>query len=144
LPTESEWEYAAAGGSHNYAYPWGDAPVPDNALGSADQYAAYDCLGDGATSCTLADILASGSRPAGHGAFGQDDLAGSMDEWAFDADGTYPASPRANFANVSDGARIVRGGSWFTGGQFLTATYRLNSTATFRGHSNGFRCARTL
>jgi sulfatase modifying factor 1 len=38
LPSESEWEYVAAGGSEQREYPWGTT-----APGSANEYAIYDC-----------------------------------------------------------------------------------------------------
>ena len=39
LPSEAEWEYAAAGGSQQREYPWGSTDP-----GTANQYAIYDCV----------------------------------------------------------------------------------------------------
>jgi len=65
LPTEAEWEFAAAGGPANRAYPWGDkAP----ALVKLDPHPRAPV----------------GSAPAARGAFGHDDLAGGVREWVLD------------------------------------------------------------
>jgi formylglycine-generating enzyme required for sulfatase activity len=65
LPTEAEWEYAAAGGALNYSYPWGADTAPVAAL-------------------RMSAAAPVGSHPELRGVFGQDDLAGGVIEWAFD------------------------------------------------------------
>jgi formylglycine-generating enzyme required for sulfatase activity len=75
LPSEAEWEYAAAGGSEEREYPWG-ATAP----GSANQFAIYGCEYPSASgSCTgVANIAAVGSTRSprervwlGHGRAGR-------------------------------------------------------------------------
>ncbi len=63
LPTEAEWEYAAAGGMENRTFPWGD----------------------GAPTCDLANIngcfgapQAVGLHPAGDARWGHSDMAGNL------------------------------------------------------------------
>jgi len=142
LPTESEWEYAAAGGDANLAYPWGNTPAPDNTLGTAS-LAVYDCLGNGDLDCVFADILPVGSRPAGNGRFGQSDLAGSMWEWGLDWFDVYPVAAQNNYANLASGvARIIRGGDCGSGASTLPAAARYSyGYPTARFENVGFRCA---
>ena len=144
LPTESEWEYAAAGGASDYLYPWGNTPVPDDTQSTAN-LAVYYCLGDGSApgTCALSDVLPVGSKEAGQGKYKQHDLAGSMGEWVLDWDGSYPPSG-SDYAKLDSGSyREVRGGNWRNpGGNLASANRFSNYTPTDRKNYLGFRCAR--
>lgn len=142
LPTEAEWQRAAAGDSGNRYYPWHQN---DSEISSSR--AVYDCGGD--TTCDINDILLVGSKPNGVGSWGHMDLGGSVWEWVLDYSGVYPAQCD-NCAQLSDqgSGRILRGGGWRS--RPASGMYPVYELSTFgRGTTNyayldnrGLRCAR--
>ena len=142
LPTESEWEYAAAGGNQNRLFPWG-ASVP-----SAD-LAVYGGSNN-SPNVTVGSKLSTG----GAGYFGHADLAGSTSEWVFDwyAGDFYgtTASPKPcdNCVNsVNSGgstARGMRGGGWSYVGTELRSAKRNGFPPGLATTLFGFRCARAV
>ena len=93
LPTESEWEFTAHGGTSTTYY-WG--------VDVASKYAYY-----GQTS---GPEKVAKYTPNDYGLY---DMAGNVAEWVNDWYGAYPTTMPDNYTGPSQGsARVVRGGGW--------------------------------
>jgi formylglycine-generating enzyme required for sulfatase activity len=88
LPTDSELNYAASGGSEQRVYPWSNPPTSTAIDCSYANYSAFDparppygyCGGNG-----YGGLLPVGSMsPKGDGKYGQADLGGNVWEWDLD------------------------------------------------------------
>jgi sulfatase modifying factor 1 len=139
LPSEAEWEYAAAGGNQQREYPWGSADP-----GSDNGYAIYGCNYPTTQVCTTAPV---GTTTLGAGLFGQLDLAGDVFEWNLDANAAY-VDPCTDCANLPTGPgasanRICRGGNFTGPSPALLPPVRNSNPPTYRNHDTGLRCART-
>jgi len=136
LPTEAEWEYAAAGGEENRLHPWG-SELPNTA------YAVYGCLASGGSTCEFSDILSVGSKPLGQGRYGQRDLSGSLYEWVLDWNAPYTSAACTDCANLTPAAnRIVKGGRWDGNALGLRGASRGDLVPDGAEPNVGVRCAR--
>jgi formylglycine-generating enzyme required for sulfatase activity len=144
LPSEAEWEYAAAGGQLQREYPWGSTPP-----GTTNQYAIYDFYypsGSG-TGRGVANIAPVGAAPLGAGYWGQLDLGGELFEWNLDWFAPYTdTSTDCSYLSIFETTvdyRICRGGQFNLPAITMVVPYRNALPPPSRSAGVGFRCART-
>ena len=137
LPSEAEWEYAAAGGSQEREYPWGPT-----APGTNNQYAIYNCNYPSPGNCPVSNIAPVGIPTAGGGRYGQLDVAGNVWEWNVDWFAAYGACTNCTNATIAPG-RVSRGGNFLDAASDVIPTWRVVTSPAERSYGLGFRCART-
>ncbi len=122
LPTEVEWEVAAAGeptadgrslAPRKRRYPWGDAPpTPERANLDGGALGTVDV----------------GALPAGDSAFGCRQMIGNAWEWTDTVFGPYPGFTPDMYRDYSQPlfgkTRVLRGGCWATRGRLIRNTWR--------------------
>jgi formylglycine-generating enzyme required for sulfatase activity len=124
-------------------YPWSQN-VSD--IGIDQTRATYDDF----VNPVLERPPAVGTHPAGQGRFartlgrGHEDLAGSLGEWVLDGWEKSPSTPCQTdcMSGWYDELRVMRGGSFRLGKDFLRTGSRIDATAFNIADSYGFRCAR--
>jgi formylglycine-generating enzyme required for sulfatase activity len=139
LPTQAEWNYAAAGGGEQRVYPWSVPPMDTRLDGTLAVYGVSAPQRVGLTT-------------PGAGKYGQLDLAGNIAEWVLDCPSTVAKAlqiPCNDCALRPAGPSVclLAGGNWSVspsdsalGG--LRVSSLENYDRTFRQNVSGVRCAR--
>jgi iron(II)-dependent oxidoreductase len=123
LPTEAEWEAAAAASGHDLSspkrrFPWGDEPPTAE---SGDPYRAQ-LDGYGLGCCDVASL------PPGDSYFGCRQMVGNVWEWTASDFLPYPGfvvDPYREYSQPWFGThKVLRGGAWMTRSRLLRNTWR--------------------
>ena len=150
LPSEAEWEYAAAGGSEQREYPWGSTD-PTTAV---NQYAIYGNISGSNWSCYyptgtlakctgVANIAPVGTATLGAALWGQLDMGGDAWEWVLDWYASSYVDPCTDCAYLTAATdRTNRGASFHYPASDMLSANRGDFPPTERTFF-GVRCART-
>ncbi len=134
LPTESEWEYAARGGSPT-AFSFGPVVTADKA-----NFDATRPFGGSSGAARGRTLPAASFAPNGFGLY---DMHGNVAEWTADCwTGDIESVVSANGGLCS--ARVIKGGAWNDGGAELRASNREGAPETASRSDIGFRVVRDL
>jgi serine/threonine-protein kinase len=142
LPTEAEWEKAAGWDEDAGAqrlYPWGN---------SFDGTKVNFCD----TNCTIdwknadyddgyGDTSPVGNYSAEGSFYGAYDMAGNVWEWVADWYDVYPGGDESASDYFGKTLRVLRGGSWSNGDEFVRSADRYGNDPAVTNIIFGFRCS---
>ena len=143
LLSESEWEYAARGGTRTARY-WGERESGQCRYGNgADASTTFDWR----VSCSDGHAWTSPVGTYTGNGFGLHDVLGNVWEWVQDCwNEDYAGAPADGRAweRGDCSRRVVRGGSWYVKPRHLRSANRVRRTSGNRYNYLGFRIVRTL
>ena len=148
LLSESEWEYAARGGTVTARY-WGESASGQCRHGNGADRSAKRRYSD----WTIAECEDGAVHTAEVGTYesngyGLHDVLGNVWEWVGDCwHDSYAGAPSDGSAWTGSGdcgKRVLRGGSWGNAPRYLRSADRRRASTGFRSSDAGFRVARTL
>jgi formylglycine-generating enzyme required for sulfatase activity len=153
LLSESEWEYAARGGTTTAWY-WGRIEdgigVPAGCLhANVHDQSSKSNRPDYTWLAHPCDDGFTYTAPVGSfkpNAFGLYDMLGNVAEWVEDCAGAYKDAPVDGTAATSGecAQRITRGGAWLHGPTWVRSAFRHPQVPAYSNYSVGFRVARDL
>jgi len=121
LPTEAEWELAAAGSSWTK-----NTKRSANLIGENDGFVS---------------VAPVGSFPSGAGSYGTLDMIGNVWEWV----GTpHSPLPKKSRPHKNKDYKIVKGGGWTSTASFVSIDYRNIVARDIKNPTFGFRCAKSI
>lgn len=132
LPSEAEWNYAAAGGKEQRFLPW-SRPSDSTAI-----TASHAVFGGHRSPGVVAN-----KSPSGDGKWLHADLIGNVWEWTLDFDGGYNPTCDDCADTASGAARVIRGGGLYQPASEMTTALREASDPTDQLAYLGVRCARS-
>ncbi|MBR5920930.1 MAG: formylglycine-generating enzyme family protein [Bacteroidales bacterium] len=125
LPTETQWEYAARGGSHTLHYRFSGSNL-------VDEVAWHIGNSDGVVHPV------GGKQP---NELGLRDMSGNLWEWCADTYGPYPSAPQTDPMTDSGSQFVLRGGAWAYLSTYCRTTCRDAYDGDAASVSVGFRVA---
>jgi formylglycine-generating enzyme required for sulfatase activity len=135
LPSEAEWNYAAAGGggmNGQRVYPWSSPPTST----------AVDCSHANYGVCQVSANNVGSESPTGDGLYGQADLAGNVWEWNLDWYASPYVNPCTDCANLTPASSQVSRGGGFGSDTADVLVSNRGAPPTDRVVDVGARCAR--
>ena len=130
LPSEAEWEYAAAG-PEGREYPWGPQFDPERA---------------NTAECGLLNTSPVGAFVGGRSPFGLADMGGNVEEYVADAYAPYPGGEMIcdHLVQIHGSYRVARGGGFSRFADLARTRRRHGHNPRSATYAMGFRLAESL